>query len=446
VGLALALGVVVGLVPAQHFDGPNLGRALREDGRTGTGGRGARYVRRVLVVAEVALAFVLLIGAGLLLASFRQLLRVDPGFVAEQVITGRLSPLTAKYPDDAALRAYTSRALERVRALPGVASAGVSSTLPFSDENNSSVIMAEGYVMAAGESILSPNQLMVTPGFLETLRVSVVRGRLFTDADAPPAPAGVIIDEKLAKKFWPNADPVGRRMYLPDRPEDVLKPGPTTVWLRVIGVVRNIKLRGLVEGQGSRAGTYYLPYAMRPTRGFGLAVRAASGTDPASITASIQRALADIDPELQLTDVIAMPRRIERSLNPRRAPMLLSTGFGVVALLLAAVGIYGVLAYQVGQRTREIGIRMALGSDTGGILRLVLGEGIVLVLVGLAVGLAGAVALRGLIASELYGVGALDPPVLGTVGAVLLLAALVACLGPARRAARVDPVVALAQR
>jgi predicted permease len=446
VGLALALGVVVGLVPALHFDGPNLGRALREDGRTGTGGRGARYVRRVLVVSEVALAFVLLIGAGLLLASFRQLLRVDPGFVAEQVITGQLSALEAKYPDDAALRSYTARALERVRAVPGVASAGVSSILPFAGNNSSSVIMAEGYVMAPGESILSPNQLMVTPGFLETLRVSLVRGRFFTDADAPPGVPGVIVDEKLARKFWPNADPVGRRMYLPERPEEVLAPGPTTVWLRVVGVVRNVKLRGLVEGEGSRAGAYFLPYAIKPTHGFGLAVRAASGTDPTSITAAIQRALAEVDPELQLTDVMAMPRRIERSLNPRRAPMLLSSGFGVVALLLAAVGIYGVLAYQVGQRTREIGIRMALGSDAGGILRLVLGEGIVLVVVGLAVGLAGAGALRGVIASELYGVGALDPLVLGTVGGVLLLAALVACLGPARRAARVDPVVALAQR
>ncbi len=446
VGLALALGVVVGLVPALHLDGSNLGRALREDGRTGTGGRGARYVRRALVVAEVALAFVLLIGAGLLLASFRQLLRVDPGFVAEQLITGRLSPLAARYPDDDALRSYTSRALERIRALPGVASAGVSSVLPFSGENDSSVIMAEGYVMAPGESIVSPNRLMVSPGLLETLRLSLKRGRFFTDADAPPGTPGIVVDEKLARKFWPNADPIGRRMYSPDRPEDVLKPGPSTVWLRVIGVVGNVKLRGLVEGEQARAGAYYLPYALNPSRGIWLAVRAASGVDPTSITAAVQRALADVDPELQLTDIMAMPRRIERSINPRRAPMLLSTGFGVVALLLAAVGIYGVLAYQVGQRTREIGIRMALGSDTGGILRLVLGEGIALVLVGLAVGLAGTVALRGVIASELYGVGALDPVVLGTVGVVLLLAAVAACLGPARRAARVDPVVALAQR
>jgi predicted permease len=441
--LSLVVGLLVGLVPALHLRAGHLGRTLREDGRTGTAGRGARQLRRVLVVAEVALAFVLLVGGGLLLASFRQLLQVDPGFVAERVLTGRVAPLREKYPDDAALRAYTRRALEAVRALPGVASAGVSSFLPFSTDSSSSVIIAEGYVPAPGESIVSPNTLYVSPGYLETLRAPLKRGRFFTDADQAPAPAVIIVDEKLAQKFWPGADPLGRRMYLPENPEDVLKPGPSTVWLRVVGVVGTMKIRGLVEGEEARAGAYYLPYAQQPSRRLGFAVRASG--DSAPIAAAVQRALVAVDPETPLTDVIALPDRIERSLNPRRAPMLMSLGFGGVALLLALIGIYGVLAYQVSQRTREIGIRMALGSDVRGILRLFLREGVALVLLGLAIGFAGAVAVRGFIASQLYGVGPLDARVIGLVAGLLLLAATLACLAPARRAARTDPLVALAQ-
>ena len=442
-GLALLLGIVVGAVPALHLSDMNVSVVLREDGRTGTAGRGARYTRRALVVAQVALAFVLLIGAGLLLASFRRLLAVDPGFQAEHVLTGRVSPLETAYPDAASLRSYTSRALERIRALPGVEAAGVSSFLPFGRDNSSSVIIPEGYVMAPGESVVSPNQLYVTAGYLEALRVPLKRGRYFTETDAPPAPGVVIVDERLAKRFWPNTDPIGRRMYLPSSSEDVVKPGPKAVWLRVVGVVGSVKLRGLVEGEDARAGAYYLPYAQDPSRGIGFAIRLRGASDPASVTAAVQRTLASIDPELKMYDTFAMAERIGRSLNPRKAPMLLSLAFGAVALLLAAIGIYGVLAYQVSQRTREIGIRIALGSDPAGILRLVLREGVALLLVGLAGGMLGAIALRGVIASQLVGVGALDTGVILAVTGVLALAALAASLGPARRAARVDPVVAL---
>ena len=230
-------------------------------------------------------------------------------------------------------------------------------------------------------------------------------------------------------------------MYLPDSPEDVAKPGPKVTWLRVVGVVGTVKLRGLEEGENARAGAYYQAYAQDPTRGIGWAIR--SRGDAVAITAAVQQALAEIDPELRMTDVFTMSARVDRSLNPRRAPMFLSLGFGGVALLLAAVGLYGVLAYHVNQRTREIGIRMALGSQPSGILRLVLGEGGLLVALGLAGGLAGALALRSAIAAQLYGVGPLDPAVM--LGAVAILAAtsFIACLGPARRAARVSPIVAL---
>jgi putative ABC transport system permease protein len=441
--LALALGIIVGAIPAIQVAKMNASLVLRDDSRTGTAGRHARHVRRALVVAQVALAFMLLIGAGLLLASFRELLAVDPGFRAEHVLTGRVSPLRARYPNDAALNSYTSRALDRIRAVPAVEAAGVSSYLPFSWDGSSSVIIAEGYVMSPGESLVSPNQLYVTPGYLEALRVPLKRGRFFTDGDTSSSPRVVMVDEQLARKFWPGADPIGRRMYLPRRPEDVVKPGPDAVWLQVVGVVGSVKLRGLVEGENARVGAYYLPYAQDPSRNIGFAIRANDTVDSASLTATLQRELAGIDPELQLFDVLAMSDRVERSLNPRRAPMLLALAFGLLALLLASVGIYGVLAHQVSQRTREIGIRMALGSDARGILRLVLREGVVLVIVGLAIGIAGAIALRGAIASQLYGVGPLDLRVLAAVLVVLAAASLVACLGPARRAARVDPVVAL---
>jgi predicted permease len=438
---ALLLGIVVGAVPAMQLARVSLSSVLREEGRSGTSGRTAKYVRRSLVVAQVALAFVLLMGAGLLLASFQRLLGVNPGFVPEHVLTGRVNPLATRYPDDAALRSYASRALARVRALPGVESAGLTSYLPFSWDNSSSVIIPEGQASKPTESVVAPSQLYVSPGYLEALRVPLKAGRFFTDSDSPEAPRVVIVDEQLAKRFWPNQDAVGRRMYLPDAPEDVTKPGPKVTWLRVVGVVGTVKLRGLEEGENARAGAYYQAYAQAPARGIGWAIRTRG--DAVAITAAVQQALSEIDPELRMTDVFTMSARVDRSLNPRRAPMFLSLGFGAVALLLAAVGLYGVLAYQVNQRTREIGIRMALGSQPSGILRLVLGEGSLLVALGLAGGLAGALALRSAIAAQLYGVGPLDPAVM--LGAVVILAAtsFIACLGPARRAARVNPIVAL---
>ena len=441
---ALLLGIVVGGGPVLQLARVNLSGVLGQEGRSGTASRTAGYVRRSLVVAQVALAFVLVVGAGLLLASFQRLLAIDPGFVAEHLLTGRLNPVQSRYPDDAALRSYATRVLARVRALPGVEAAGLSSHLPFSSEGSSSVIIPEGYVMKPGDSVVSPNQLYVSSGYLEALKVSLKRGRFFTDSDTPDAPRVVIIDERLAARFWPNQDPIGRRAYLPNQPSDVSSPGPTVTWLRVVGVIGAVKLTGLEEGENLRVGAYYQPYAQAPRRGVGFAIRTRG--DVTSNTLAVQRALAEVDPEVPLTDVSAMSERIEKSLNPRRAPMLLSLGFGAVALLLASIGLYGVLAYHVGQRTREIGIRMALGSDASGILRLILTEAASLVAVGLASGLAGALALRGAIAAQLFGVGALDPLVMVSAVLILGLTSLVACAGPARRAVHVNPLVALSRQ
>ncbi|HXE79884.1 MAG TPA: ABC transporter permease [Vicinamibacterales bacterium] len=444
IAAAMVLGMIIGTVPALQTRSVAPGAALREEGRSGTIGRGARLTGRTLVVAQVAFAFVLLIGAGLLLASFQKVLAVDPGFVPTHVLTGRVAPGQVAYPDDDAVLAYTARALERIRALPGVVAAGVTSFLPFSWDDSSSVIIPEGYAASPGESVVSPSQLYITPGYLETLRVPLKRGRFFTESDTASSPRVVIIDERLAQRFWPNEDPVGKRMYFPRSPEDVANPGPDVTRLQVVGVVASVKLKGLVEGsEDARVGAYYIPYAQDPSRNVGFAIRVHPDADPSGVTAAVQRTLAALDPAMQMYDVVPMMERIERSLSPRRAPMLLSLAFGLVALMLASVGIYGVLAYQVIQRTREIGIRLALGSDAAGVVRLVLREGLLLIVIGVAGGVAGAVALRGLIASHLYGVGALDPLVLLAVTGVLATAALAACLGPAVRAARVNPVVAL---
>jgi predicted permease len=298
--------------------------------------------------------------------------------------------------------------------------------------------------MAPGESVISPNFLRVTPGYFEALGVTLKRGRFFTEADTAGAPRVVIIDEQLAKKYWPNSDPIGRRMFRPDQPGDLVRPGPTVKWMEVVGVVGTVKQEGLVEGEQARFGAFYRPFAQEPVTYVGLAIKTSG--DPTAVTGAVRKAIVDLDPALVFDDVMALPERVERSLHSRRTPMLLALGFGAVALMLASIGIYGVLAYQVSQRTREIGIRMSLGSDAAAILRLIFSEGARLVLIGLGAGVAGTFALRQAIASQLYGVGALDPIVLASVSGVLAVAACLACFIPARRASRVDPVVALAQR
>ncbi len=440
-GLAVALGLFIGMTPVAQMARTKVGEALQQEGRAGTAGRGTRMVRRTLAAAQVALAFVLLVGAGLLLASFRELLAVEPGFRPAHVLTGRISPNPNRYPGGAALRVFVSRALECVRALPGVESAGVTSSLPFGGDPSYSVIVAEGYVMAPGESIVSPRRTRVTPGYFETLGIPLSHGRFFDERDTTDAPRVVIVDERLAQKFWPGENPIGRRMYRPRRPEEVENPAPNTVYLTVVGVVGAVTGEELVDGTQPSVGAYYFPYDQDSTGDMTFAIR--TRDDPTRQAGAVRKAVAGLDPELPFYDVRTLPERIERSLDPRRTPMRLATSFAGVALLLAVVGIYGVLAYQVSQRTREVGIRMALGSSAAGIRGLVLREGAALVGAGLAVGLAGAVALRQAIAAQLYGVGPLDPRVLAGVIVILGAAALGACLGPALRAARIDPVEAL---
>jgi len=438
--LALAVGVLVGLTPVASLRQMNLSQAFRDEGRSGTSGRGARAMRQTLVASQVAFAFMLLIGAGLLLASFQRVLQVDPGFDADQLLTARVSPPASRYPDDAQLRPFADRLLQSVRALPGVVNAGVTSNLPFGGDFSDSVILAEGYQMAPGESLISPYRVTITPGYMEALKVALKSGRFFTDGDTPTSQPVVIVDETLAKKFWPGQDPVGRRMFKPQNPQDFATPGPDTRWITVIGVVGATSMAGLVTSD-ARLGTYYFPMTQDGMRTMTLAIRTSG--DPLALTGAVRQAVTSIDPELPLYSVRTMQDRIAGTLLRRRTPMVIALIFAGLALFLAAMGLYGVLAYQVAQRRKEIGIRMALGSEPRGIFRLVLREGVGLLVAGLVVGLMGAFAIRRAMESQLFGVSAMDPLVLASVAGVLFVVAVIAGAVPARRAARIDPVVAL---
>jgi predicted permease len=326
--------------------------------------------------------------------------------------------------------------------VPGVIAAGATTTMPMSGQHNDSVIFAEGYQPAPGESLISPSQVWVSAGYFEAMQTQLRAGRFFDDRDVAGQPLTIIVDEWLARKFWPGQDPVGRHMYFPANLKNLMEPPPRDQWMTVVGVVEHVRLDGLVDGPGFRTvGAYYRPFDQDPSRNISLAVRTAQ--EPTAITGALRAELATVDAELPLFGVRTMQERVDRSLLDRRTPMVLALTFAGVALFLAAIGIYGVLAYQVSQRSREIGIRMALGAATTSIFGMVLREGAAIVLVGATLGLLGAFMLRQTLQSQLYEIGAMDPTVIAIVGGVLLAVALAATLLPARRAAKTDPVHAL---
>jgi predicted permease len=438
---AAVIGLFLGLIPAAASMRANVLGVLREEGRSATVSRGAQALRRALVVAQVACAFVLLMGAGLLFATFRQALAVDPGFMPTAVLTAAVSLPESRYPDAAAHRRFTDEALRRIGALATVTVSGATDSLPFGNNASASAILAEGYQAKKGESLIAPSVVRVSPGYFETMRARLVAGRLFNERDTADSPKVVMVDDRLARRFWPNQNPIGRRMYTPgDDGADLTAITPKTEFFTVVGVFAEMKQRSLTDGDRA-VGAYYFPLAQAPQPGLTFVLRSAG--DSMTLGSALRREIAAIDAQLPVFEVQPMTYWTARSLATRRGPALLSLVFGFVALFLSAIGIYGVVAYLVTQRTKEIGIRVALGSTAAAVFRLVLREGVVLLGIGVVAGATGSLLLRHTLESLLFGVSATDPRVLVLVSVVLAGVAVAACCVPARRATKIDPIVAL---
>ena len=440
--IAAVIGVAIGLILLLDLLREDLNSMLHDDRRTASGKVGASRVRKTLVSVQIGFAFVLLVCAVLFMVSFRQLLGVDPGFQTDRILTASLRAPRAKYPDAPQLRSLMNRSLESIRRIPGVASAGATTTIPLGGNYADGVIMAEGYVMKKGESVVSPRRITVTPGYLKTMNVSLLRGRYFQESDNENAPAAVIVDETLAKKFWGSRDPVGQRMFQPQNVKNPMQTDEKTRWYQVVGVVHAVRLEDLT-GKGNPVGVYYFPYAQDTANSFVFAVKYRG--DLSAMAHSLRTEMAKIDPQLPLFDVRTMEERTELSMATRKSAMMLALVFSGVALFLASIGIYGVLAYLVTQRRREIGIRVALGSPGQAIVKLVVREGLILGATGVVLGIAGIVALRAVLRYEVYGIGPLDPWVMASIAALLLVVTMAASIEPARRAVRLNPTVVLSE-
>ena len=439
-GLTVLVGLALGAGPVFALRRMNLNLELQAEGRGSTSGRRANLARRVLAAAQVAIAFVLLVGAGLLLASFRAVLRMDLGFQPEHVVTAAVTLPATSYQDGSSLIAFARRALEAIRARPDVVAAGVVSAVPFSGAMNNSVIAAEGHAMKHGESLLAPSQFIASSGYFESMRIPLVRGRTFDGRDDARGTPVAVVDERLARRFWEGRDPIGRRLYFPEDPSQVGKTTAATLFLTVVGVVKEVQASD--PGAGfAPVGAYYLPYEQVTTRAFTFTIR--TRTAPATILKAVRQQVTALDPEVPLFRARSMQEWIDRALVARRVPMTIASAFAALAVLLSAIGVYGVLAYGVSQRRREMGVRMALGSTASGIFGLVLADGLKIVVGGLLVGGTGAGFVGRLMRAQLFGVGAASPGGIVAVAAVLSAVALVAVAIPAWRASRINPAVAI---
>jgi putative ABC transport system permease protein len=428
--LALITGLVFGLVPAMAITRGNTNTLLKEDTARGSASRGTGLTRTLLVVAETALALVLLVGAGLLVKSFARLQDVNPGFSADNVLTAQLALPATRYPDQAARQAFWTRLVDQIRPLSGVTAVGLTSNVPFNGMVSSGSYSIVGYDSPQGEAQPHGRQEVVGGDYFRAMEIPLVAGRLFTDVDAAAAPPVVIIDQYLVKRYFPNKSPLGQQ---------IRRGGPASPAYTIVGVVGTINSIDLGEPVAKERLYYPVTQQANPTMGLIVKTR----IDPRALAAQVRSAVAAIDPEQPMADVRTMDEWMARSLEGRRAPMLLLALFGAVALTLSAIGIYGVLAFGVAQRAREFGIRQALGADPRTILALVLGQGMRTTGIGIVLGLAGAVALTRYLQSLLFGVGAYDLSVYAGVTILLLGVALAACYVPARRATRVAPTVAL---
>ena len=428
--LAVITGTLFGLVPAAAVVRGQMAAALKDDTGRGTAGKRTGTTRAVLVVSETALAVVLLICAGLLVRSFARLQQVNPGFTPENVLTAQIALPAARYPDAPARAAFWSRLLDRVAATPGVVSAGLTSNVPFNGNVSSGSYSIVGRSAAPDEPMPHGRQEAIGGDYLKAMHIPLIEGRTFTAADMAGAPRVVIIDEYLVKKYFRDRSPIGAQIQ---------RSRSDSIKFTIVGVVGTINSIDL--GEPVTKERLYYPAAQAAPRAMALVLKTA--LNPETLVAQVRETVRSIDAEQPIADVRTMDEWMSRSLQTRRAPMALLALFGAVALVLSAIGIYGVLAFGVAQRIREFGIRQALGADRASILRLVLGQGLLTAGVGVCIGLVAAFAATRYLESLLFGVSAHDPGVFAGVTVVLMLVAAAACYIPARFATRVDPMQAL---
>jgi putative ABC transport system permease protein len=426
--VTLATGVLFGCAPAAQAFRTGMNDALKDGGRSGAGGAGRQRLRTTLVVAEVALSVALLVGAGLLVRSLWMLQNVNPGFDTRSLMTVQVSANELQYPTSADLSAFYRRVLDSIRALPGVRAAAATSIVPMSGGNTSIEVFVEGFTTDTTGLLPSADWRIVSAGYFQTLGVGL-RGRDFTDRDARDAPLVAIVSDDMARRYWPGVDPIGRIFRWHSAT------GPRFTVVGVAGEVRNLAL------DTDPAPVIYLPNTMMSWNPMFLTVRTA--TDPSALVTPIRHALREIDPKVPMSSVRTADDVIGESLGSRQFSMALLTVFAAVALTLASVGLYGVLAYLVSQRTHDIGVRLALGAMRRDIFRLVIGRGMLLAGAGSVLGLAAAYWLSRSLESLLFQVKPTDAATFAGVAGLLLLVAAAACYVPARRATRVDPLIAL---
>jgi len=433
--LSVSSGMLFGLVPALRVSRLDLNSTLKDTSRGSAGtsavwGRG-NNLRRLLVVSELALSVVLLIGAGLLIRSFARLQGVSPGFNPRGVLTFDLTMTGRKYSDKQTVLNTYRQLWERLEHLPGASAAGGITSLPLSQAFAWTPITVEGRTPLPGEKFLNADERLVGGHYFEAMEIPLRRGRLFNEEDDTTKPTAVIVDEYMADQLWPGQDPVGKRIHI----VELQSKDP---WQTVVGVVGRVKHDSLDSDPRI---AFYLAHTQFPARAMTVALR--SGTDPAAMLSDVKNDLRNLDPDLPIYYVRTMEQRVNESLARRRFSMLLLGVFAGVALVLATIGVYGVMVYLVNQGTREIGIRMALGASQRNILSLVVRQGMALALSGVAIGLAAAFLLTHLIQSLLFGVGATDPLTFAGISLLLAVIASLASYIPAQRAARIDPLVLL---
>jgi putative ABC transport system permease protein len=429
-GISLLVGILFGLPAALGDVHADLTSGLKGESPRTTATLSATRFRGALVVAQMALALILLTGAGLLIRSLQQLASVDPGFDPENVLTVSVDLPEATYGEGARQAAFLDQLRDRIGSLPGVTEVGAVNMLPLTATGSStSIHLLDRPEPAKGQENIADIRY-ADPNYFTTMRIPLRRGRNSNAADAPKTPPVVLINEKMARQFWPNTEALGQRLKIDMwKPDDVVE---------VIGIVGDLHPNTLDDE--IRPMIYY-PLSQEPQRSLTVVIRHASGVN--GLGAQVRAAVREIDRGVPLTDVATMNARLNESMSDRRYPMMLLAGFAALAVILASVGIYGVLSYTVGQRTREIGVRMALGARGGDVLRMVLGGGIRLTLIGVVLGAVGAAIAGRALGKLLYGITPTDPVTFAAVALLLTAIAAIACYLPARRATRVDPMVAL---